>query len=298
VELVTGDIRDREAVRKAVRDRELVFHLAGNAHPSSVTPYRAYEAINVGGTRNVLEGAAASGRLERLVVASSIAATGPSRDGEPVTEASARRPITNYGRSKVAVEDLCQSYHQNKKLPVVVVRPPMVYGVGDREWLGLFEMIGARGMPLLGVPIPGDHENLFDFCYVDNLVEGLNLAATSAHAAGQIYFLSDERPYRIREIIDAVAAALEISSPKKFWPLWLEKAVATLLDTVGFVIRQDMPLSRRTVRWMTENYWVCDVSKARADLGYSPSISLQEGVRRTIDWARSKGLMADGTRGG
>jgi nucleoside-diphosphate-sugar epimerase len=291
-ELVTGDVRDLDTVRRAVHECEIVYHLAAIANPSAVTPYTVYETVNVQGSKNMLEAAVDSPKLQQMVVASSIAATGPSRDGKPLTEASPRRPITNYGRSKVVVEDLCQEYHREKSLPVVVVRPPMVYGIGDRDWLGLFRMIGSGGMPLLGVPLPGDHENLLDFCYVDNLVEGLILAATRERAIGQVYFLSDERPYRIREIIEAVAEALGASAPMRFWPLWLAKSLASALDAIGFVIRQDMPLDRRTVRWMTTSYWVCDVSKARAELGYAPSISLAQATKQTVDWARSEGLIA------
>lgn len=291
VELVQGDLLEVDGLQKAVADCDMIYHLAANAHPSSVIPYRVYQRCNVDGTNNLLKAAATLTGLQKVVVLSSIAATGPSRDGKPLDEKSLRLPITNYGKSKMAVEDLCQQFSEEQNLPVVVIRPSMVYGIGDTDWLEIFHLIKTGGIAGMGVPIPGKKENLFDFCYVDNLVDGVILAANAAQSSGKIYFISDERSYQIKEIIQAVADASHVPYPSKFWPVWLSKTVATLLDFVGWVIRQDMPLDRRTICWMTTNYWVCDISKAKDELGFRPSVSLAEGVRRTFQWYLDQGLL-------
>lgn len=290
VQIVQGDITEPDSLFQAVQGVDIIYHLAAYAHPSLIQPYSLYEKINVQGTKNILE-AACQSKVKKVLIMSSIAATGPSSDGSPLHEKSNRKPITNYGKSKAAIEDMALSYFQEKNLPVVIIRPPFVYGIGDKDWVGFFIMIKTGGVPLLGLPFAGDHKNLLDFCYVDNLVQGLVQAAESEKTSGEIYFLSDNHPYTIQEIILAVAQALGIPYPKKFWPKWFAFFLAGILQTLGKVFHFEPPLAIKDVKWMTSNYWICTSSKARKDFGYKPEIELQEGIKRTIDWAIANNIM-------
>ena len=288
-EIIYSNGLDLPSLQHAMEGVDVVYHLAAKANPSSVIPYRIYEAANVDVTRNVLAAAALYPQLKKVLIVSSIAATGPSRDGLPLTETSVPAPITNYGKSKLAVEKLALEYFKEKNVPVTIVRPPMVYGVGDKDWLGFFELISSGGLPIIGIPLPGDHKNLFDFCYVDNLVEGMILAAENIAAQGKIYFISDERPYKIEEIIQAVVTVYNRPYPKKFWPMWCAKTLAKVLDLAEKVIQLDLPFNSRMLNWMTKNYWVCDISRAKKELGYNPKISLEAGIRRTVETMKQAG---------
>ncbi|WP_024832011.1 NAD-dependent epimerase/dehydratase family protein [Ruminiclostridium josui] len=291
VKFVIGDVKDPVSVKLALEDVDVIYHLAARAHPSLIKPYKHYEEVNVLGTRNILDTAISSEGIKKIVLMSSIAATGPSRDGKLLNENSPLKPITNYGISKVEVEKIASEYHKKYSLPIVVIRPPMVYGIGDKDWVGFFKMIKEASVSGKSLPIPGSHENLFDFCFVDNLVEGLIGAEKSEKTIGQTYFLSDGRPYKISEILSEITKSLNTGYPKKFWPKWWTMTLSTILEGIGYVFRFDPPLARRDVKWMTSNYWVCDCTKAKKDFRYNPKISLEEGIRRTLDWAQKQGLV-------
>ena len=291
VDFFIGDIRNLNSVKGAMEGIDVVYHLAGKANPSIVKPYKYYEEINVIGTRNVLDASLSNKEIKKIVLMSSIAATGPSRDSNLLNEKSTLKPITKYGESKVQVEKMAQEYHRKHNIPIVVIRPPMVYGIGDKDWVGFFKMVKVSAEFKKYLPIPGNHENLFDFCFVDNLVDGLIGAEKSSKTMGQIYFLSDDRPYKLNEILSAITKNLKVGYPQKFWPKWFSMSLATILEGIGYVFRFDPPLSRRDVKWMTTNYWVCDCTKAKRDFGYNPKITLEDGVRRTIEWAQKKGVL-------
>lgn len=290
VDIVKGDLNDINSLKNAMNQVSVIYHLAANAHPSLVKSSKIYQQTNVEGTRNLLE-AACQTNVQKIVLMSSIAATGPSRNGELLTEKSKRKPITHYGRSKVAVEDLAKEYQQKKALPIVVIRPPMVYGIGDKDWLNFFKIIYRCALKNQCLPIPGEHNNLFDFCYVDNLVFGLIAAGESENTIGETYFISDNRPYQLKEIISAVVGEFKTTYPKKTWPKWFAMSFATLLEGMGRLFRFEPPLCRRDVKWMTTNYWVCDCSKAKKEFGYDPKFTLSDGIKSTLSWAKSENLI-------
>ena len=291
VDFFIGDIRNLNSLKEAMEGIDVVYHLAGRANPSIVKPYKYYEEINVIGTNNVLEAVLLNKNIKKIVLMSSIAATGPSRDSNLLNEKSALKPITKYGESKVQVEKMAKEYHRKHNMPIVVIRPPMVYGIGDKDWVGFFNMVKTAGQSGKYLPVPGNHENLFDFCFVDNLVDGLIGAEKSSKTIGQTYFLSDDHSYTIKEILSAITTSFKVSYPKKFWPKGFSMILATILEAIGYVFRFDPPLSRRDVKWMTTNYWVCDCTKAKKDFGYNPKITLEDGVRMTIEWAQKKGVL-------
>ncbi len=290
VDIVKGDLNNISSLKKAMNQVSVIYHLAANSHPSLVKSSKIYQRTNVEGTRNLLE-AACQTDVQKIVLMSSIAATGPSRNGKPLTEKSDRNPITYYGRSKVAVEDLAKEYQEKKGLPIVVIRPPMVYGIGDKDWLNFFKLIYQCALKDQVLPIPGDHRNLFDFCYVDNLISGLIAAEKSGNTVGRTYFISDTRPYQLKEIISAVIREFGTVYPKKNWPKWFAISLATLLEGMGRLFRFDPPLARRDVKWMTTNYWVCDCSKAKKEFGYSPPFTLNDGIKSTLSWAKNENLI-------
>lgn len=284
VEIVYGDVGDLESVEKAMKDVDVVYHLAAVANPSNYRPYSDYK-INVDGTKNILKAAAKNkDNIKKLVIMSSIAATGPSMDGKPLDENSSYKPITNYGKSKVNVEKIVHAFEKKYGLPCTLIRPPMVYGIGDKDWLGFFSMVKNSAEKNKKLFVPGDHKNLFDFCYVDNLVKGLIQAEKSDKTVGQTYFLSDSTPYKIEEILKAITDAYGVDYPKKFHSKKFMSVLASGFDTLGKIFHFDGPVSKRDVAWMTTNYWVVSCEKAKREFGYSPDISLQEGIKRTIEW--------------
>ncbi|HLY39044.1 MAG TPA: NAD(P)-dependent oxidoreductase, partial [Candidatus Binatia bacterium] len=204
VELVTGDVRDAAACARFCAGAKdgILFHTAGVIHPRRV---RDFYDVNVTGTRNVLAAAAAAG-VRRAVVMSSNSPCGcnPHPDHR-FDETSPYRPYMHYGRSKMLMERLVDEIARASGIETVVVRAPWFYGPFQPPRQTLFFRMVRDGR----APIVGDGENLRSMTYIDSLCQGLLLAALVPAARGGVYWIADERPYTMNEIVDTVERLLE-----------------------------------------------------------------------------------------
>ncbi len=277
IELACADLSDKGSVQSLVRGADVVYHLAFDySHPA------------VDDVRNLLE-ACLSGGVRRFVYFSSISVVGPSGTRDVITESTPCRPDTAYGRVKRVAEDILLEAHAKQGFPVVIVRPTSVYGIGEANfWLPLFQAIhGGRLSRLFG-----DGSNLLSLCFVDNLIDGVQLAEQCDAAMGQIYILSDERPYTFREVVDAIATACKVSAPGSTIQKRLALPLAQILDCLWRLELKDavVPfLGANVARWNA--HYPCSVAKAHAELGFEPVLGLSEGVRRTVKWYRENGFL-------
>src|SRR5262245_27524460 len=210
LEVVIGDIRDRQLVRKAARGVDVLFHLAalpgaarGQADPAEL------ESVNVQGTLKVLEAAVAEG-VKRLVFASSAAVYGLP-ESLPVLERSPLRPDSLFGTSKLAAEMYCRTYGSIHELDVVTLRYFTVYGPrqGSGRDGGLVpELIEA----LLEhrTALPHNDGTAEDLTYVDDAVEATCAAAESPDAAGQVINIGSGRMSSVLEILHLLCHLLKI----------------------------------------------------------------------------------------
>jgi UDP-glucuronate 4-epimerase len=264
--IVTGDIRDRELVRKLFADGrfDAVVHLAAMAgvRPSLLDPLH-YEDVNMRGTMTLLEEARARRGL-RFVFASSSSVYG-ARDKVPFSEADdIPHPVSPYAATKRAGELMCYTYHHLFGVPISCLRFFTVYGPRQRPEMAIAKF--TRSI-LDGEPIPffGDGSTRRDYTYVDDIVDGV-LAALDRCSGYDIYNLGESATTSLSELVDALSKA--IGKP-------------AILD------RQpnqpgDVPLT------------CADVSKARARLGYEPRTPVADGLARYVAWYRLQ--LADSAR--
>lgn len=282
-EICYGDLTDKDSLLKAVNNVDAVFHLAAIARPMEI-PDKTYFIINEQGTKNLLE-SCKNKKLKKIVIMSSVSAVGPTHDENPVNEKSVCKPIDIYGWSKLAAEKAGFEYIQKYKLPIVFLRPPMVFGPRDFEMLRWFKFISKRFFP-----IKGNKEGLMEFLYVENLIEACLLALTKGKT-GEIYHITNEKHYTVDEIVSAIAKAegikvLPIKFPK-FSFIIAGYAMEFFAKLFGF-----HPLFKHdTVEWMTKKFWYSDCSKAKKELGYTAKISLDEGVKKTVEYYKLKGYI-------
>jgi nucleoside-diphosphate-sugar epimerase len=288
VEFVLGDLGDVSSLVSAVKGREYVFHLAGVIR-SVDGP--ALDAANTLGTRNLLDAClrAAPG-LKRFVFVSSIAAAGPSPEGKSLNEDDEPRPVSDYGRSKLAAEHIVLS--AKDKLPVTIIRPPNVIGPGSKEIARAAALLGKRLVPSLGDCRP--RTSLID---VDDLVTALLLAAESPRSAGQTYFVTDGRSYAWREITAALAEELGVGRFTFKVPFGIQILAARLSETAARFTRRPPFLTREIVRAGRDHFWIYDGSKAGRELGFRPRYGMRESVRRAVAESRAatRGRSAKGT---
>jgi nucleoside-diphosphate-sugar epimerase len=288
---VVGDIRDLSAVTQLVYGAEgaSLFHVAGVIHPRSGT--REFEDVNINGTRNLILAGSEAG-LKRIVAMSSNSPTGASKNpAEIFDEESPYNPYMGYGRSKRAMEELLLAHKATSRLPeITIVRAPWFYGPGQpRRQTTFFTMIKQGTFPIMG-----RGEARRSLGYVDSLAHGMLLAALAPQAAGNIYWMADERPYPIYEIVDTVRAVLseDFGIPVKPKTLHLPSLVSDIARVADRAL-QGASLYSQKIHVLSEmNLTIaCSISKAKRDLGYRPLVSLREGMRRSVEWCLKRQIV-------
>ena len=278
IELHPCGLGDVEALRPILHRAHYIYHIAGTVKSRDAEGFRAG---NVAPTRNILEAALGSSNLRRIVVTSSLAAASPSVPGSPVHEGIPSAPLTAYGRSKVEQEQLCHAYMD--RLPITLIRPPVVFGERDTEVLLFFKTV-RRGL----LPMIGFEDKTLSLVYVRDLVRGMEQAATSEVARGETYFLGSEREYTWKDLGDAAGKAIG----KKPFALRVPHAV---VHTVGYLSeflaglrREAATLNREKAREMVQPSWACSSEKARAHFGYREEHTLEENMLRTAQWYQAQ----------
>ena len=291
-ERVSGDLCAPDTLGPAVEGIESVYHLAAHPRFDAKVPDEEYEAVNVAGTRNLLDACAAAG-VKRVLYTSSIEAVGPSEDGQRLTEETQPNPGNIYGRTKLEGERIVREYSGRDGMETVIVRPPMIYG--PREMIlvqRLFRVIKWGFYPIIGTG-----EALTEFCYVKNQVAGIRKVMENGRG-GETYFISDERSYTIKAIVRGIAAAMGVRVRLVYLPVPIAWSIGLMLELLSKVLRfypfvipatSRPPFSRKTVDWTSKSKLYCDISKAKADAGYEPRYSLEQGIRETVDWYRQNG---------
>ena len=257
-----------------------VFHVAGIIHPQRRADFYR---VNVDGTRNVLEAAIAAG-VRRAVVMSSNSPCGTNPHPDHVfDEASPYRPYMHYGRSKMQMEQAVAAYNQAGKIETVIIRAPWFYGPNQPPRQSLFFRMIRDGKG----PLVGGGDNRRSMAYVDNLCQGLMLAAATDAANGRTYWIADERPYTMREIIDTVERLLETEFGQKC--AHKRMRLPGLASEVAWVVDktlQGVGLYHQKIHVLSEmnKTIACSVERAKAELGYRPTVDLEEGMRRSLKW--------------
>ena len=290
VEFVEGDLLDRGSLRKFCNDADgsTLFHCAGMIHPKRRAA--EFNQINVVGTSNLLSAAEAAG-IRRAVVVSSNSPTGTTSDRTCVLDETAPyKPYMGYGSSKMLMEQLVEEYQARGKLETVIIRPPWFYGPNQPKRQSKFFDLIRLGL----VPVIGNGENARSMVYIDNLCQGLVLAQSVERANGQIYWIADSRAYTMNEIVETIERLLEsefgfrVAHRRLRLPNFLGECL-TVLDA----LTQRFGVYVQTLHVMGElnKTIACSTAKAEKELGYAPEISLEEGMRRSIDWSIKSGQL-------
>jgi nucleoside-diphosphate-sugar epimerase len=285
-ETVDGDLTDPASLGGLFADTKgaTVFHCAGVIHPTGGV--RQLYRVNVGGTKNLLQAAARAG-ARRFVHVSSNSPLGVNRSPtELFDETSPYRPYMCYGHSKMLAELAVQA--AGKSLETVIIRPPWFYGPNQPARQTLFFSMIRTGK----VPLVGDGENRRSMAYVDNICQGLLLADKVAAAAGQTYWIADQRPYTMNEIITTIEDVMERDFGVT--PARQRMKLPSLASKVAWVVdraMQGMGLYHQKIHVLSEmnKTIACSVQKAERELGYRPKIDLAEGMRRSMAWMRERG---------
>ncbi len=275
IEIIDTGLFDKDGLRKAFKEASYIFHVAGVV--KSKKP-EGYFKGNVDTTRNLLDVALEfKDTIKRFLIVSSQTAAGPSYNGHHVNETTECRPITTYGRSKLAEEKLAQTYMD--RLPITICRAPAVYGERDTEILIFFKTFSKGLMTTIGFNI-----KKISLIHVLDLVNGFYLAAVNDNSKNQIYFISSEKHYTWEEIGEVTSKVVGKNPVKVKVPHSIVFSIATIAQFFALFNPGPATLNIEKAKDITQTYWTCDTSKAVKDLGYRQQISIEEGIKRTVEW--------------
>ncbi len=283
VEAVQGDITDPDALDRAMAGIEVVFAVAGTFREPNLADER-YRAINVEAVRHVVEAAARHG-VRRVVHCSTVGIHG-NVEGAPLNEDAPLRPDGIYEETKAAGDELARDLGAELGTEVVVLRPTPVYGPGDTRLLKLFKLAQKKRTVMLGSGRAGYH-----LVYIDDLIDAFVLAATEPGVGGEAFIVGGpERP----SLNDVTRTLADLLGQKDQRVVRLPASPVRLLGHACEIVCRpfgiDPPLYRRRVDFFINNR-AYDTTKAERRLGYRPSVTMREGLRRTAAWYAERGLL-------
>lgn len=256
---------------------QYIIHAAGTTRTGS---QEAYNAINAGYTINLARAAmqALGNKLIKFVFISSLAALGPlDKRGMLITEEIVPAPVTAYGRSKLLAE---RQLRELPLLPLIVLRPTAVYGPREKDILILLRTI-SRGMEAY----IGRVEQQLSFVYVKDLAS-VAINALFSELSAVAFNISDGRSYGQYELADLSKQILNRKTWRLHVPHGIIKALAFGMERVYGWRGKTPALNVEKLQELTAVNWHCSIDKAKAELGFHPRYSLEQGLRETLHWYR------------
>lgn len=285
VEQCFGDIADADSVDNAVKGCDIVFHVAAKA--GIWGPYRDFHAANVRGTQNIIDSCRRHG-VGRLVYTSSPSVVFDGRDMEGVDEAVPYPDHyeAHYPATKAAAERLVLDAN-GPALATVSLRPHLIWGPEDNHLVPRI-IDRAKGGRLRRI---GSRPCLVDSVYVDNAAMAHILAAErlgpGSPVAGKAYFISNGDPIPLWDMVNRILAAGGIPPVRRTISPTLAYLLGSILESAFRLLRLpgEPPMTRFVARELSTAHWF-DIGAARRDFGYSPEVSIEEGLRRLGNWLR------------
>ena len=280
--VVRGDLTKKETLPEAVKNVDIVFHIAAVYREQDI-PRKLFWDVNVGGTRNLLETSRDAG-VKRFVHCSTVGVQGEIKH-PPATENHPFNPGDYYQESKLEGEGVALEFFKTENLPGVVFRPVGIYGPGDTRFLKFFKHIKKGTFRMFG-----SGKVLYHLTYIDDLTDGIILMGETRGIEGEVITLAGGRYTTLNEFAEAVADVVGVKLSRlhiPVWPLWLAGAIC---EFICMPFKIDPPIYRRRVDFFMKDR-AFDISKARRLLGYAPKIDLKEGFTRTAEWYKEEGLL-------
>jgi 2-alkyl-3-oxoalkanoate reductase len=286
VETHRGDVADAAAVMKAAAGCDAVCHVAAKAGVWG--PFAEYYQANVVGTRNVIDACRKHG-VARLVYTSSPSVVYAGGDECGIDESAPypERYLTHYPRTKSEAERLVLAANDGS-LTTVALRPHLIWGPGDNHLLPRL-LAKAKTGRLRRV---GDGKNVVDTTYIDNAVQAhvaaLDRSNPNAPCAGKAYFLANDQPQPLWELIDQMLACGDAPPVTRGVSATTAYLAGGLLELIygALWLPHEPPMTRFVARQLATSHWY-NLTAAKRDLGYAPTVTVEEGLERLRAWLQS-----------
>ncbi|MFH0910634.1 MAG: SDR family oxidoreductase [Planctomycetota bacterium] len=264
-----GEIGPETDWSRPLKGVDAVAHLAARVHQmrdSAPDPPSAYRVVNVEATRRLAQEAARSG-VKRFLFLSTAKVHGEGNVSRPFMESDPPAPEDPYARSKWEAEQVLRRIEKEQGLPVVIVRPPLVYGPRVKG-----NLLSVLRWVKRGVPLPlGSIQNRRSLVGLTNLLDFLALCLDHPKAPGETFLISDREDLSTAELFEKIGKGLHVKSRLIPFPVKVLHALATLVG-------------KRDLAQRLCNSLVVDSSKARRLLSWNPPCSMNQEIQRMCDW--------------
>lgn len=289
VECYVGDLRDEDSLRGACEGVSVVYHLAALL---KAPWHKEFTSVTAEGCGRMAAACAAQPQPPVLILVSSLAAAGPSASGRK--EIQPAEPVSRYGRAKLAGEEAARPYAD--RVPLTVIRPPLVLGEGDRSLLPVFRMARCGWVVAPGrAPLSMIHVDDLVSSLIAAAEKGERVAPTGSPGASPdqgVYFVADERARRLSELGAQIAESLGARPPRTLrMPLPLLYAAAAASEAWGRLRDRQTLLNLDKIKEAGAEGWVCSADKAREQLGFDPA-PFEERLRATGAWYQAQGWLS------
>lgn len=286
VELVIGDVTEPDSLNNIAENIDVVFNLAaltGHDLPSEHA-FKKYRSINVEGVRNILEVCKKEKNIKRIIHVSSTAVYGKLNQ-HLIDENTICNPITPYQVSKYEGEQLALSYYKEYKMPIVVLRPSMIYGPESTGDLLTMVRIAQKGV----YPKFGLGKNLTPALYIDDLIVAM-MSSIKNGKIGNVYLIVSKKSYSQAEICDIFEKYFQRKIQTVFIPIIVAKYCALLQERIFEILCLRPIVTSRNILSATYDR-IFDISKACKELKFEPKIGLHCGLVKTLRWYKQVRLI-------
>lgn len=291
VEFIPSDVTKKETLGQVVEGMEYVFHPA--AVFSYSAPWKLLSGVNVAGTENLCRSVVEAGDVKKFIQISTVEIYGITPpELLPTREDAPKRPESPYAKSKLGQERVVLRFHEERGLPVAIVRPGPVYGPGNIY--GVAKMIREPAR-MLFLPIPASMKTRLPLVNVKDVCGAAFFLAEKREAVGEAYNVVDDTSYTVYDFFKYIAPLLGkpfITLPPipnshlKFWG----RIAAELSDAVARLTRTKPMFERDYLIYVGNDFWFSN--EKLKSLGYQLVCpEMKEGIRETIEWYREKGLI-------
>ncbi len=284
VELVRGDLTERDKVFAAVEGMDRVFHIGAAYRKANLTSKDFWDT-NYQGTRNIID-ACVEHKTKRLIHCSTIGLVSSVKI-PPADETTEVCPGDAYQDSKCAAEFDVINISKEKGLAATVIRPCAIYGPGDWRLLKMFKMIAKKKFLFFG-----NGKAYFHMVYIDDLVDAFLLASEKDEAIGEVFIIGGEKYITLNKLAALIADEFNVPVPKLHLPYLPFETAAVIIEALYkfLKIKKEPFIYKRRMAFFKKSR-AFSIEKAKKLLGYEPKVDLKTGIHLTAKWYMDNGLI-------
>lgn len=286
-ERIFGDFKNLETLREVLPKTDVIIHLAGTIFaPQSQLYYNDNTESTVRFIQYVRKHAP---RIRRFVFISSLAAGGPMSQLESRREIYPDKPVSDYGKSKLLAEAEILKFKSD--IPIVILRPPIVYGPRDKSVLLAFQTVAKGWMPIPRSSQSSNKQKYYSTIYSKDLCAGIlqaALASVQKIPSGEIFYLSGDGYTTYQELLETIGRQFSRRIFKFFVPQTAMKASAYFFSALSKVTKKPYPLNSDKLQELIPDYWICSNQKAKDSFGFKPLVDLETGISEAFRWYKKQ----------